>query len=97
MDSKAWFDDHGWLIRDIPDEALRDCHHQGACDAEVEYWQSELDFMAPRQMMIDYLSPFGGWDIDELNEKTDDELAQIVLWIASGDYAENGEWCGLVH
>ena len=95
--SGKWFDEYGWLVKSIPEEALTDCHHQGACDEDVEYWQAKLDFMGPREMMIGYLQPLGGWEAEELAAKTDDELAQIVLWIAVGDHQENGEWVGMVH
>lgn len=92
-----WFDEWGNLIKEIPEEAVADCSHQGECFPGVEYWQAKLDFMGPRQQMLEYLYPFGGWEREELNGMTDVELAQIVLWIAAGDIQENGEWFGLIH
>ena len=92
-----WFDEHGYLIRQIPKEAIADCAHPGPCDTDVDYWQRELDFTAPREQMIEYLEPYGAWAKDELDSKTDDELAQMVLWLAAGDIKENGEWIGLIH
>jgi len=110
MSHEDWFDEHGWILKDIPEECIESCSHQGACDNDVEYWQEKLQFEVPRQMAIDYLREFGAWTVEELNEKNDTELAQIVLWLACGDTkeiryqdAKDGEeveeytWPGLVH
>jgi hypothetical protein len=96
MDNK-WFDSDGFLIKPLPKEAINDCHHPGPCDSDVESWQEELDFMADRDQMINYLKPYGAWDDEELAAKTDQELAQIVLWLAAGAEQDGDEWLGLVH
>jgi hypothetical protein len=92
-----WFDQHGYFHGDIPQECVSDCNHPGQCDADVEFWTSELGFSVPREKAIIWLSEFGAWDLEELNEKQDNELAEIVLWLACGDIKANGEWLGLVH
>jgi hypothetical protein len=56
-----------------------------------------LNFTVPRQKAIDYLKEYGAWEVEEMNEWTDEELAEKVLWIACGDISEQGEWLGLVH
>ena len=94
---KLTFDQHGWLEGEIPENCVKECHHQGACDADVERWVKELNFQVPRDKAVDYLVEFGAWDRDELNAMSDKDLAEKVLWIACGDIQEQGEWFGLVH
>ena len=38
-----------------------------------------------------------GWDHEELNSSSDDELAYKVFWIACGDINEEGQWYGLTN
>jgi hypothetical protein len=51
----------------------------------------------PRPLAILWLLEFGAWSLGELKNKTDEELAGIVLWLASNDINENGEWLGLLN
>lgn len=74
------------LITDLPREAIRDCHHQGACDSDVEYWQQELDFTVDRENAIQCLTGYGAWD--DLESWDDVRLAQTVLWLACGSFSE---------
>ena len=80
-----------------PNEIAEQCSHPGDCYDDVKYWQEKLNFMAPRQQMIEYLRPFGAWSPRELNAKKDCELAQTILWIAAGEIKDNDEWFGLIH
>ncbi len=101
MKSK-WFDENGWLIGEFPPDCVNSCSASGPVDNEVDYWVKELNFNVPRAKAIDYLKGFGAWPLDTdeydkgLNDMTDRELAEKVLWIACGDVKENGEWLGLV-
>ena len=97
MNTQQWFDNYGYLIGDIPQEAVKDCSHQGECFFDCEAWVRELGFTVPQEQAIDYLREFGAWELTELQTKTNEELAIIVLWLACGDIQENGEWIGLVH
>jgi hypothetical protein len=63
----------------------------------VAYWRARLDFTVPRDTAIAYLRDFCAWTAEELAAKTDDELAEVVLWSACSDIRESGEWFGLVH
>lgn len=92
-----WFDDYGHCINRIPRKVVNACAHPGECFQDVEYWQAAINFIVPRSRAIDYLSEFGAWTIDELQDMTGTELAQKVLWIACWDIKTNGEWFGLIH
>jgi hypothetical protein len=94
---KKWFDDYGNLIKDIPQEIISECSHQGDCYFDCKKWIKEIDFNVPRQLSIDWLREFGAWTIEELNSLDDMEIAIQVLWIACSDLKENGEWFGLNH
>lgn len=96
MKTEEWFDENGWLLKELPEECVKACHHSGQCDEDVEYWQKKLDFRVPRDKAQEWLRKYGAWTQEELQEKTDEELAQVVLWLACGDIQESGEWFGLV-
>ena len=93
----AWFDSRGYLLGTLPEDCIGDCSHAGACDADVEYWRRRLDFTVPRDRAIAYLREFGAWTAEELAARTDEELAELVLWAACCDVRESGGWLGLVH
>lgn len=97
LDVRPWFDAHGWLIRRIPRECWRDCSAPGPADDSVAYWRERLHFSVPRELAIAWLREFGAWDADELNESSDNELADRVLWLASCDLRERRAWHGLIH
>jgi hypothetical protein len=93
----TWFDYHGYLLGVLPEDCIADCSHSGACDADVTYWRNRLDFEVPREKAIGYLREFGAWTAEELEAKTTDELAEVVLWSACCDIRESGQWLGMVH
>ncbi len=74
---------------ELPVQALLDCHHQGACDADVDEWANEIDWDSQTMGPVDIrkeLEECGAWDDEELS---DDELNQKrILWIAAGNYQE---------
>lgn len=91
------FDQYGNFFGVIPDEAVNACSHPGECYFDCEAWVHELNFQPPREQAIDYLAEFGAWKREALQEKSDEDMAILVLWIACGDIKENGEWIGLSH
>ena len=91
------FDEYGNFTGEIPQECVNDCTAIGECLPACQHWQEVLNFDCERQKAIDYLIPFGAWDEDELQAKTDKEISQIVLWLACADIKESGEWFGLMH
>ena len=98
-----WFDEHGWLVREIPEQTIRDCSGPGSNDEAVEYWLHKLNFYIPqqlRQKAKEYLAGFGAWDDAELDawvstEDTEHELARRILWIFCGDIRDGVEWDSL--
>jgi len=97
LEAKEWFDSHGWLLKKIPKECVKDCSGQGKVDEAVEYWVKKLNFHAPKEKAIEYLKEFGAWDKEELTNMSQEDIDQKVLWIACGDIKENGDWLGMVH
>ena len=77
-----WFDSDGWLLKSIPMGCIYDLSGSGQKDDQAEYWVEELGFddKFPRNKAIDWLREFGAWEVEELEQKSDTELAQIVLW-----------------
>jgi hypothetical protein len=72
----------------LPLAAAEDCHHQGACDGEVEYWQSRVnrpDSLTP-EVLASELKGYGAWDADELAD--DAANWRRILWLAAGQYQE---------
>lgn len=92
------FNEYGYYDGlEFPEECINDCSHSGSVDEDIEYWQKKLNFQVPRELTINYLRDFGAWNLTELNKKSDDDLAQIVLWIACCNIKEDGKWSGLIH
>jgi len=97
-----WFDKNGWFIGKFPPDCVKDCSASGPVDDSVDFWINELNFSVPRDLSISYLKEFGAWSLESdgdtgLNDMTDRELAEKVLWLACGDISEQGEWFGLIH
>lgn len=90
-----WFDSHGYLLREIPQDCIEECAHIGNCEEDVKRWQKKLNFIGNRNLGISYLLETGGFQLDELLKKTDVELYEIILWIACSDLKENIPFYGL--
>ena len=70
---------------DLPTEAVANCHHQGACDADVEAWAPKI--ARPPECTAEALAAelreYGAWD-DE--ERADDAANwHRIIWIAAGN------------
>ena len=72
-------------------ECLNECSAQGRVDDAVAYWTKEMKLTTDfdRKGAIDYLREYGAWSIDELNESSDEALAQRCLWLYCCDVKEN--------
>jgi len=69
-------------------EAIRDCHHQGQCDADVEFWADKLprpERCTPEALRAE-LSEYGAWDKEELAD--DVQNWRRIVWIAAGNIQE---------
>ncbi len=70
---------------DMPIEAVADCSHIGACDADVERWALKItrpEQITPETLRAE-LKEYGAWDSDELND--DAANWQRLIWIAAGN------------
>ena len=91
------FDQYGWYCGPaIPADCVADCSHSGDCSVDVEWWRDMLEFKVPRELAIKWLRESGAYADEELEEKSDVALAEIVLWMACCEIKEEGEWLGLV-
>jgi hypothetical protein len=95
MTKPTWFNSHGYLLGTLPADCIADCAHAGPCDDDVRHWREQLEFQVPRERAIAYIREFGAWTAEELAAKSDDDLAEVVLWLACCQIRETGEWCGL--
>ena len=80
--------DRELLITDVPREAIMECSAPGQVDEDVTYWREQLNLTVNRERAIECLAGYGAWERDDLNGRTDDDLAEIVLWLACGNFAE---------
>lgn len=83
---------------EMPDDAVTDCRHQGACDKGVAYWAG-ADWQGatriPRITRPDQctvaalaaeLGEYGAWDAEELAD--DDANWRRIIWLAAGNIRE---------
>jgi hypothetical protein len=91
----TWFDSYGYLLGVLPADCIADCAHAGPCDDDVKSWRERLKFAVPRDRATAYIREFGAWTGEELAAKTDEDLAEVVLWLACCQIRESGEWLGL--
>ena len=75
----------------LPADCVGDCHHQGACDADVEHWQGRVDLSGiPDEALAAELQGYGAWSAEELADRQANE--RRILWIAAGDIQDGEEW-----
>lgn len=91
------FNEYGHFTGTLPTECVEDCSAQGSVDESVAYWRERLNFAVPRELAIRWLQDFGAWPVEGLQDMTDTEIAEKVLWLACCEIRENGEWFGLSH
>lgn len=79
-------------IENLPRACIVECS-AGGRDAGpyVEDWRKRLDLSVNRERTITCLVGYGAWERAELEAKPDEELAEIVLWLACCSF---NEWDG---
>ncbi len=75
-------------ISDLPLECIQDCSAPGPADELVKFWRNALDFMVPINEARKCLAGYGAWTPEELAAKNEIEIAEIILWLACGDFSE---------
>jgi hypothetical protein len=93
---QPWFDSDGYFLGILPADCIADCAHSGPCDEDVRHWRDRLEFQVPRERAVAYIREFGAWTSEELASKSDEELAEVVLWLGCCQIRETGQWWGLV-
>lgn len=76
------------FITELPRECIADCSQSGDCSPAAHAWRERLGFTVDRERATKCLRGYGAWDDAELAAKSDDEIAQTVLWLACGDFSE---------
>ncbi len=79
------------LREELGEECITDCSHQGECKYDVQAWRESLNFKVKREEVTPGLLGYGAWDEEQLAAKGEEELAELVLWLACGDFQEDPE------
>ena len=75
---------------ELPVEALEDCHHQGRCDDDVEFWVKRISWKTQSMTdshILSELYEHGAWTDSELRDEKANR--RRILWIAAGDYQDS--------
>jgi len=76
-------------IEDVPVEAINDLTVPGVDAAPAaQHWREVLSFSVNRENAVECLTKFGAWNRAELKNKSDNELSEIVLWLACGSFKD---------
>lgn len=76
-------------IDQLPAECIRDCTTPGQdASPSARYWRETLGLTVDRDRAIQCIQGYGGWTHEEITAKGDEELAEIILWLACGDFHE---------
>lgn len=75
-------------LSDLPRECIDDCTGPGPADEAVAFWRRKLDLTVDRRRAVLCLKGYGAWELADLCEKSDDDIAELVLWLACGDFHE---------
>ena len=89
--ANGWFDSYGNLVKDLPEECIKDCTVPGRDAYEsCKYWVNELGFANGLDIPLakGYLKWTGGWEDDEIASLDDEETAIKILWILANDAKE---------
>ena len=68
---------------EMPDDAVRDCSHQGRCDDDVTYWEQKIRIDASAEDIRNELREYGAWEAQDLED--DKVNRQRIIWIAAGN------------
>ena len=70
---------------ELPDDAVRDCAHQGQCDDDVKHWAGKIarPEACTTERLAAELKEYGAWDAEELAD--DAANWERLIWIAAGN------------
>ena len=75
-------------IEDLPQECIDDCSGPGPADEAVTFWRKKLNFTVDHKKAVRYIKESGAWSKEELDHMSNDEIAEIILWLACGVFSE---------
>ena len=76
-------------IEDFPAECIDDCTRSGVdAAAAVQHWRKALGLTVPTDAARECLEGYGAWTREELDTWSDNRLAECILWLACGSFAE---------
>ena len=75
---------------ELPEDCIADCSRGDVTEA-VAYWRKELAFSVDQDRARDCLHGYGAWDSKEIDEMSDEDVAEKILWLACCDFRENGD------
>jgi hypothetical protein len=78
----ATYADIDALRFELPEECKLACNHVGPVDADIAHWTKKLDIQVARVPAVQWLKESGGWTREQLEQATDEELAQRILWLS---------------
>lgn len=77
-------------MEDIPLDCINECMVPGqSSDAAIAKWLKKLDFTVDIDKARKFIKSYG---IDEVDFKSDEDLAPWVLWIACGAFKDQLNW-----
>jgi len=77
-------------IEDIPLDCINECMVPGqSSDAAIAKWVKKLNFTVDIDNARRFIKSYG---IDEVDFKSDEDLAPWILWIACGAFKDQLDW-----
>lgn len=93
----ARFTEDGRFVGGLPHQCVKECSSRGDVTESVKYWVHALNFTVPRVQAKLWLWECGSWTREELDDMSDEDLAEKVLWIACCDIRDGLGFHGLSH
>lgn len=74
---------------DLPIECIQACSQSGQVYEYVHYWCQKLDLSVNTSAAKRCLKGYGAWTQEELDRLTNEEIAEKILWLACGNFADD--------
>ena len=74
---------------DLPEEWINSMPKWGACDTAISEIMMHNTVLCDRDVAINYLTHIGYDEPERLEEKSDETLTSVILWIALLDCRDN--------
>lgn len=72
---------------ELPEVAVEECSHQGACDSDVKRWREKINLSHINSAILSKeLKEYGSWSDEELKDRINNE--ERIIWIAACNIKE---------